>query len=46
MYRFKGGTDGADPYWGVVADKNGTLYSTTATGGPFGNGTVFALTPH
>ncbi|MFZ0030535.1 MAG: choice-of-anchor tandem repeat GloVer-containing protein [Candidatus Cybelea sp.] len=46
IYRFKGGTDGADPYWGVVADKNGTLYSTTATGGPFGNGTVFALTPH
>ncbi len=46
IYRFKGGTDGADPYWGVVAEKDGTLYSTTATGGPFGNGTVFALTPH
>ncbi|MGA9417909.1 MAG: choice-of-anchor tandem repeat GloVer-containing protein [Candidatus Cybelea sp.] len=46
IYRFKGGTDGADPYWGVVAGKNGTLYSTTATGGPFGNGTVFELTPH
>ena len=45
IYRFKGGTDGADPYWGVVAGKNGTLYSTTATGGSFGNGTVFALTP-
>ena len=45
LYRFKGGTDGAEPYWGVVADKNGTLYSTTASGGPFGNGTVFALTP-
>jgi len=45
LYRFKGGTDGADPYWGVVADKTGTLYSTTATGGSFGNGTVFALTP-
>ena len=46
IYRFKGGTDGSDPYWGVVADKNGTLYSTTATGGPFGNGTVFELAPH
>lgn len=46
IYRFKGGTDGADPYWGVVADKNGTLYSTTASGGQFGNGTVFALSPH
>jgi uncharacterized repeat protein (TIGR03803 family) len=46
IYRFKGATDGAEPYWGVVADKNGTLYSTTGTGGRFGNGTVFALTPH
>jgi uncharacterized repeat protein (TIGR03803 family) len=45
IYRFKGGTDGAEPYWGVVADKNGVLYSTTASGGSFGNGTVFALTP-
>jgi uncharacterized repeat protein (TIGR03803 family) len=46
IYRFKGGTDGSEPYWGVVADKNGTLYSTTGNGGPFGNGTVFELTPH
>ena len=45
IYRFKGGTDGSEPYWGVVADKNGTLYSTTGNGGPFGNGTVFELTP-
>jgi uncharacterized repeat protein (TIGR03803 family) len=44
IYRFKGGTDGSEPYWCVVADKNGTLYSTTADGGHFGNGTVFALT--
>ncbi len=45
IYRFKGGTDGADPYWGVVAEKDGALYSTTGSGGRFGNGTVFALTP-
>ena len=45
LYRFKGGTDGSEPYWGVVADKNGTLYSTTVDGGPYGDGTVFSLTP-
>jgi uncharacterized repeat protein (TIGR03803 family) len=34
--------DGADPTGGLV-DVGGTLYGTTATGGVYGSGTVFAL---
>lgn len=45
-YIFQGGNDGRDPLAGLISDKHGALYSTTAYGG--GNtedGTVFKLTP-
>jgi uncharacterized repeat protein (TIGR03803 family) len=37
--------DGANPYAGLIADNQGTLYGTTANGGSSGNGVVFKLTP-
>jgi len=43
LYQFKGGTDGATPFGGVVRDSAGNLYGTTLTGGQFGVGTVFKL---
>jgi hypothetical protein len=49
LHRF-GGTDGANPYAGLIADKEGALFGTTLRGGggctPFSNscGTVFKLT--
>lgn len=52
VYRFKGGSDGANPKAGLVAIK-GTLYGTTYDGGtycgysssPGGCGVVFAIDP-
>jgi len=44
LHNFAGGTDGANPYAGLI-DVNGTLYGTTTYGGAYGDGTVFALTP-
>jgi uncharacterized repeat protein (TIGR03803 family) len=38
-------TDGAGPEAGVIMDKEGNLYGTTAYGGANGYGTVFELTP-
>lgn len=50
LYKFKGGTDGAQPTAGLVFDTAGNLYGTTVSGGqpPDGyrdNGTVFQLKP-
>jgi uncharacterized repeat protein (TIGR03803 family) len=48
LYRFKGGSDGSGPFAGLIADKQGALYSTTNQGGSGpgpGFGTVFKLTP-
>ena len=47
LYSFQGGTvgDGAGPQAGLVFDKKGSLYGTTASGGAYGYGTVFELTP-
>lgn len=43
VYRFKGGSDGANPQASLI-DVNGTLYGTTAKGGGSGNwGTVFTI---
>ncbi len=39
------GTDGINPYGGVVLGKKGNLYGTTYQGGTNGDGTVFKLTP-
>jgi uncharacterized repeat protein (TIGR03803 family) len=56
IYRFTGGTDGADPYAGLLADSAGALYGTTIFGGNdvqhcnegaegSGCGVLFSLTP-
>lgn len=37
--------DGAEPRAGLVIDKKGVLYGTTASGGDHNQGTVFSLTP-
>jgi uncharacterized repeat protein (TIGR03803 family) len=44
LHRFGQGSDGKDPSAGLL-NVNGTLYGTTASGGAYGDGTVFALTP-
>jgi uncharacterized repeat protein (TIGR03803 family) len=43
LYSFEGGSDGANPYAGLVNVK-GTLYGTTYLGGANGYGTVFSVT--
>ena len=42
LYSFTGGSDGADPYAGLILSGN-TLYGTANNGGSSGNGTVFAV---
>jgi len=45
LYRFTGGSDGANPMAGLIADNTGALYGTTNFGGSDGYGTVFNLSP-
>jgi len=40
LYSFLGGSDGQEPYFGLVLDAVGSLYGTTSGGGP---GTVFKV---
>jgi uncharacterized repeat protein (TIGR03803 family) len=44
LYGFQGGSDGAQPVAGLIADKAGNLYGTTAFGGAADSGTVYELT--
>lgn len=44
LYAFQGGADGALPVASLVLE-GGSLYGTTASGGPANVGTVFSLTP-
>ncbi len=49
LYSFSGGSDGANPYAGVIFDNAGNLYGTTASGGLSVEGeycgVVYKLTP-
>ncbi|HTT83053.1 MAG TPA: choice-of-anchor tandem repeat GloVer-containing protein [Rhizomicrobium sp.] len=44
LWSFGSGTDGENPYAGLI-NVGGTLYGTTASGGSYGNGTVFSIVP-
>jgi uncharacterized repeat protein (TIGR03803 family) len=43
LYSYTGGSDGANPWGGVLLDSAGNLYSTTYIGGSGGGGTVTEL---
>jgi uncharacterized repeat protein (TIGR03803 family) len=46
LYNFQGAPDGSFPeFMGVVLDANDNVYGTTYTGGAFGLGTVFEVSP-
>jgi len=45
LYSFTG-SDGGQPYAGLISDSSGNLYGTTETGGAYKSGTVFELTPN
>lgn len=44
IHHFRAGSDGVNPYAGVI-DVKGTLYGTTFAGGSTGFGTLFSLDP-
>jgi len=44
LHSFTGGTDGGNPYAGLVQDKAGNLYGTATAGGSAKHGTVYKLT--
>ena len=45
LYTFTGGTDGAQPFSGLIEGADGNFYGTTQSGGTAGHGTVFMITP-
>jgi uncharacterized repeat protein (TIGR03803 family) len=45
IHEFTGGSDGGQPYSGLLIDSSGNFYGTTRCGGANGGGTVFELTP-
>ncbi len=45
LHNFTGGTDGGYPISGLIQDVAGNLYGTAQTGGQYGYGNVFELTP-
>lgn len=45
LHDFAWGSDGAEPYNGVILDDAGNLYGTTWSGGANGGGTIFELSP-
>src|SRR5580700_4768037 len=44
LHNFGGSGDGSNPYAGLVM-LNGTLYGTTSSGGAYGKGTLYSITP-
>jgi uncharacterized repeat protein (TIGR03803 family) len=45
LYTFSGGSDGSQPWGGLIFDGAGNLYGTTYRGGASDAGTVYELTP-
>ncbi len=45
LYSFAGGSDGENPYAGVIQGSDGNFYGTTYQGGRNGLGTIFKMTP-
>lgn len=45
LHAFSANTDGTGPASALVQGGDGALYGTALSGGPFGNGTVFKMTP-
>jgi uncharacterized repeat protein (TIGR03803 family) len=45
LHSFGRGDDGRNPHGGLVADRKGNLYGTTANGGSYGGGTIYELSP-
>lgn len=45
LYSFTGGSDGANPWGGLVQATDGNLYGTAQSGGSYGFGTVFQIAP-
>lgn len=46
VYAFQVAPDGSLPVAGLIRDNSGNLFGVTASGGEFGNGSVFELTPN
>lgn len=45
LHNFGNGSDGQEPFAGMILDSSGNLYGTTVAGGSKGFGTVFELIP-
>jgi uncharacterized repeat protein (TIGR03803 family) len=45
FYNFTGGSDGANPYGGVIEDSAGNMYGTNISGGASGQGVVYKIDP-
>ena len=45
LHDFTNGSDGGFPYSSLVIDSHGNLFGTASTGGPYGAGVVFEITP-
>ena len=45
LYSFTNGTDGSYPYAGLTIDSSGNLYGAATSGGQYGWGTLFEITP-
>jgi uncharacterized repeat protein (TIGR03803 family) len=45
LHDFTGGTDGGTPFGTLAFDATGNIYGTASTGGAYGNGVLFEITP-